>query len=189
VIHPSNNDAAVRSPDAALRSSDISGMLRRATTQSGKDLFAAYGLNLRPTDKGLEGDTPAAVAFLSVAGFSGPSFSGFVVLGTTETVLRRCNNTASASCDWMGELGNQFLGRIKNCLLRQGIRIYRVPPAVMSCSSPSLFYAPRGVKPVTLSDHGDKVLIWTEFEPAFEESGIALLPDDGVLAEGDVILF
>jgi hypothetical protein len=182
LILPTNSDAAVRS-------SDISGMLRQAATQSGTELFAAYGINLVPTGKNMEADATVTIGFLSVAGFSGPNFSGFVVLGTTEATLRRSNSTESAASDWMAELGNQLLGRLKNRLLRAGIPIYRVPPAVMSGSAPSLFYARGGVKPVRLNDHGDTVFIWTEFEPSFEPSEVAFSPDTGVLAEGEVLLF
>jgi hypothetical protein len=178
-----NRNAPVPAADA----SHASAILRRGTVRSTVALFAAYGVRLTPAPPLAElelGD----IEFLSVAGFSGPDFSGFVVLGTSENMLHRSNSTTSTSSDWMAELGNQLLGRIKNSLLREGISIHRVPPAVVRGTAGSMLCARIGTKPVAFIDNQEIVLIWTEFEPSVELAE-ARTPDADVLAEGDMVLF
>jgi hypothetical protein len=175
-------------PPSATDASHASAILRRGTVRSTVALFDAYGIRLTPAPP--EGDVELRddIHFLSVAGFAGPDFGGFVVLGTTENMLHRSNSTRSSASDWMAELGNQLLGRIKNSLLREGISIHRVPPAVVKGGGRSMLCARMGTKPVAFIDHEDMVLIWTEFEPSVEAAE-ARIPDAEVLAEGDMILF
>ena len=167
----------------------LAHVLRRDTAKCGVDLFAAYGIRLA-----LAPALPPArpePAFLSIGGFAGPCFAGFFIMGANEAVLRRCNSTRSSSSDWIGELGNQLLGRIKNCLVREGIPVHRVPPAVVQASVPSALHLHPGMESVKLSDERDAIWLWIEWEVDGAVVSASALPpsETDVLVEGDAILF
>ena len=91
--------------------------------------------------------------------------------------------------DWIAELGNQLLGRVKNGLLREGIVIRRVPTALVQGVGSPLLCPRAGTTPVALSDGQDVVLIWTECEASFDPAEGSSLRSNEVLAEGDMVLF
>lgn len=160
--------------------------------RAGVDLFAAYGVRFAPAmaaevpEQG--GAALPPVLFLGVCGFGGPTFTGHVVLGASEGVLRRSNNTRSSSDDWMAELANQFLGRIKNGLLRQGIQVHRVAPVVIKGAAVALAHTQSGA-PLALEDGHDRVLIWLDAEPSTDETATSPEAESDVLSEGDMVLF
>jgi hypothetical protein len=168
------------------------GGLRDEVLRAGLDLFAAYGVRFSPPQAAEVAtakypDLPP-VLFLGVCGFGGPTFTGHVVLGASEGVLHRSNNTRSSSDDWMAELANQFLGRIKNGLLRQGIHVHRVPPVVIKGAAVALAHG-HGDAPLTLGDGHDRVLIWLDAEPSTDEMPAQPQAEADVLGEGDMVLF
>jgi hypothetical protein len=182
-----------RAPAAAVEAAVLPGVLREGVTRSSLELFAAYGveLNLAEADAGSAtfAAMGAKIAFLGFAGFGGPHLSGSVVLGATEGVLRRSNQTRSAVDDWMAELANQFLGRIKNRLLRAGIAIHRVPPTVVQGPAAAL-RSGRGGRPVALVDGHDAVLIWIDSETAVAAvDEVAFTEQADVMVEGEMVLF
>jgi hypothetical protein len=162
--------------------------LRRGGTQCGLELFAAHGIRLAPAP--LLPLVPE-LEFLSIIGFAGARVGGVLVLGADETILQRCNGTASASSDWIAELGNQFLGRIKNSLLREGIAIHRSPPAVVHAGAQAALYLRPGSESVRLADDRDAIWIWMDWETDFAaEPAATLTPaDTDVLTEGEMLLF
>ncbi len=169
--------------------SRIPELLRKKTTQAGLDLFAAYGIELDPTPVAVDAAAISNIAFVTVAGFANPHFSGFVGLGTTHGILRRSNSTASSSRDWTAELANQLLGRIKNRLLKDGIVIQRVPTATIQGCPPFLFCMQTSAQPVALTDHQDTIFIWIESGPSLAEDEAWSATDTAVLGEGEFVLF
>jgi hypothetical protein len=166
--------------------------LRDEVLRAGLDLFAAYGVRFSPVavddDPVHISGTSPPVLFLGVCGFGGTTFTGHVVFGASENVLSRSNNTRSTSADWMAELANQFLGRIKNGLLRQGIHVHRVPPVVIKGAAVALAHGDSAA-PLALADGRDRVLIWIDTEPSTEGASAAPEPAMDVLSEGEMVLF
>ena len=72
-------------------------------------------------------------------GFASPSLRGSLtmtadrafVVGSRPSELRVGKPSEMEISDWMGELGNQLLGRLKNRLIDHGIEIDLVTPAVL----------------------------------------------------------
>lgn len=171
-------------------------------TQSGIELFAAHGIDLVASPCSGSGDsdgasraqsadvTPTApTTFTSVAAFMGEQVYGYVVLSTTESVLCRSAGTTSHPDDWMAELANQFLGRIKNRLLRQGVQIQRMPPAVFRGQSTRLHNL-QNMYDVVLAHAGAWVHIAVDLEPAVTFVVDASPCEDGAVpAEGELLLF
>ena len=105
-----------------------------------EELFARYGVTVR---RATDGDEPVSPDFLlcSVIGFTGRDVRGTLVLALTEELSGMSNpvvglergrgNPRLIQRDWVGELSNQLLGRIKIELLRCGVEIYLNLPAVL----------------------------------------------------------
>jgi hypothetical protein len=177
-------------------------VLFEGVRQSGIELFAAHGIDLaahllsgnvddhRTTGASLAEATPTApTTFTSVAAFMSAQVHGYIVLSTTESVLCRSNGTTSPPDDWMAELANQFLGRFKNRLLRQGVQIQRMPPAVFRGQSTRLHNL-HNMYEVLLSCGDAWVHIAVDLEPAVTFVEVDPPCDDtAVPAEGDLLLF
>jgi Chemotaxis phosphatase CheX len=101
--------------------SDANDAISAIVRQACIDLFAYYEIELAP------GATPRALSRCGVIGFSGHDLRGSVMLGCTDEVLR-----AADVQDWLGELTNQLLGRIKNRLIQHDIAIYSSLPVVLA---------------------------------------------------------
>jgi len=162
-----------------------------------EELFARYGVTVR---RAAEGDEPVSPDFLlcSVIGFSGRDVRGTLVLALTDELSGRSNPVSGSTPgavssrvtqrDWVGELSNQLLGRIKIELLRCGVEIYLNLPAVLL--GQHLAPLPRSqLKPLkfTLGDGAAAVWIEVEARPGFKiETGKT---DVQGPAAGDALLF
>ena len=163
-----------------------------------EDLFARYGVAVRRVSEDAQ---PVSPDFLvcSVIGFSGREVRGTLVLALTEELSGMSNPVAGSNPgavsnhvtqrDWVGELSNQLLGRIKIELLRRGVEIYLNLPAVLL--GQHLAPLPRSqLKPLKFTLGHGAAAVWIELEarPGFKiEDGKA--DDDQGPAAGDALLF
>lgn len=168
---------------------DWHAQFSQAVVQAGIELFAAHGISFDSTDTrcGTEAES-SECAFLGVAALGGPSFNGSVVLQTNEEFLRHSNTTLSAPADWMAELANQFVGRIKNRQLRDGISLRRMPPVVVTGNTARLAFPCKGIPLIVLTNRQGSLLIWMNSEPSTDDFQVKE-PDDSVLTEGEMVLF
>jgi len=155
-----------------------------------RELFSAYQLDVHPRDRS---DFPATeqLAVCGVMGFGGKSMRGALVLATTREPLEHTNPDAFGSQrDWVCELTNQLMGRVKNQLLTLGVEVMLATPAGLSgenlSPTPSKLRAPQ----VFAAANGF-VCVWIdcEYTDGFE---LPSSPPRGLeppVAEGDAILF
>jgi hypothetical protein len=119
------------------------------------DVFSTYGIRLRPrpepapTPALVEASAGGAAIVAAVVGFNATDFRGTTLLATTfdlaadarppgQRAIVLSPNSASDWIfvrDWVGELCNQTMGRIKNKIGRYGIAFNVSPPASFSGSS------------------------------------------------------
>lgn len=151
-------------------------------------LFRAYGVEVR------ESERPAPLEHVAVLGFEGEGLHGTFGLGISQDLLER-----SAGCplgakgvpheDWLAELANQLLGRVKNRLAAHGANLGLAQPLVLrgvrlEIAHPEEIWS-RGFE----TDHG-QACVWLDVHV---EPGVTITerPDPSVQAamEGDVILF
>jgi CheY-specific phosphatase CheX len=151
-----------------------------------RTLFQAYGVELTEIDP----NEASADTFLlgAVIGFSGPGLRGTIILASTEMALKDSNPTDGSLRDWIAELANQLVGRVKNRLLRDGVDVYVTTPVVMR--GEHLAPLPRFVlqpQAFTARERG-KVCLWVEVEAAPD---FRLVPALGELPveEGSTLLF
>ena len=149
------------------------------------ELFGAYGVSLSATRKSW---TESDERLLSGSmGFVGRHVRGTCLLATTEKTLADSCPTQGKLRDWIGELTNQFVGRLKIKLLACGVEVFVTTPIVLS--GVRIQPLPRGrLEPTVFSSPRGDVLVWVEVDT---DQGFALgsLHPGRSNVEGEVILF
>lgn len=153
------------------------------------ELFHSYGVAVAPAQRSNIRPAAGPGDCAGMIGFTAPRFTGSLTLAVPVDVLKQMRdapNSDSALGDWVRELTNQLLGRIKNRLMRfQIVLQVGVPIAVnrrafaqetTGTQSVYVFRALRGRFFVALSGHLDP--------SALQFSGSI-----NVAGEGDLIIF
>jgi hypothetical protein len=155
-----------------------------------RELFAAYQLDVEPRDRE---QFPATenLALCGVMGFGGKQMRGALVLATTKEPLELTNpGRVDSQRDWVCELSNQLMGRVKNRLLAMGVEIHLATPAGLSgdnlCPSPRKLRAPQ-----VFAAASGFVCVWIdcEFARDFELPPITAETSAAALTEGETLLF
>lgn len=153
--------------------SDVNHAISAIVRQACIDLFAYYEIELAP------GAEPRPLSRCGVIGFSGNDLRGSVMLGCTEDLLR-----AADTQDWLGELTNQLMGRIKNRLLQHDIAIFSSLPVVLGGDQ----ITPLDVQSAghLFSACGGIVSLWFD---ALPRPGLELASRTSIDCSGQVFLF
>jgi CheY-specific phosphatase CheX len=152
-----------RSGDAGARDGEPTTLdeIARACT---KELLEAYGVAARPAEDA--GNLGASLGFAGIIGFTGPVLRGTLLIATTNTALERSNPApTSPTREWMAELANQLLGRIKNQLLACEVEIHLTTPLVLRGQHLSI-EALRKVSPIEMITDEGPILVVLETESA-----------------------
>lgn len=155
-----------------------------------RELFSAYELDVVPRDRS---EFPAIeqLAVCGVMGFGGKSIRGALVLATTREPLERTNPAGVATQrDWVCELSNQLMGRVKNRLLALGVEIWLATPAGLS--GDNLAPAPGKLRaPQVFAAANGFVCVWIDCEYAdgFELPAVPPPNVEAALPEGETFLF
>jgi hypothetical protein len=167
------------------QNNDVEERISELGARACLELFGAYGLEL------VKSSAPRARSeerLLSGSiGFVGRRLRGTCLLAATEPPLAAsCPEKAGALRDWVGELTNQFVGRLKSKLLSHGVEVFVTTPIVLS--GVRIEPLPRNRRePFTFSSSAGEILVWVEVET---EGDLELGPEEPGLnaSEGDVIL-
>lgn len=151
-------------------------------------LFRHYGVEVR------ESEHPPAFEHVAVLGFEGEGLRGTFGLGVSQDLLERSAGLPLGAegvphADWLAELANQLLGRVKNRLVAHGANLGLAQPMVLrgvrlEIAHPDEIWS-RGFE----TAHGE-LCIWLDVQV---EPGVRISerPDPSVqpAVEGDLILF
>lgn len=149
------------------------------------ELFGAYGVKLAETRKAW--GAPDERLLSGSMGFVGRQVRGTCLLATTEKSLSASCPTQGKLRDWIGELTNQFVGRLKTKLLAAGVEVFVTTPIVLS--GVRIEPLPRGrLEPTVFSSVHGEVLAWVEVE-ADDGFMLGSLHPGRSSLEGEVILF
>ena len=149
------------------------------------ELFAAYGVTLHSNAS--EFIVSEEVLLSGVIGFVGPTLRGTCLLVGNRSPIELSSPRKEHSRDWVGELTNQLVGRLKRKFLGFGLEVALTTPVVLS--GLHLRPMPRGkLTPRLFSTESGTIMIWVEVEAA---PGFELGPavSDSTSAEGDVLMF
>jgi CheY-specific phosphatase CheX len=124
------------------------------------ELMKAYGVELTSAEGWGDSDE---IMYSGVMGFVGDRVRGTCLLAAPQgTVIAAAPQEASAR-DWVGELANQLVGRLKAKLIARGATIALSTPVVLR--GVKLSPVPRTeVQPVVFQSTAGKVLVWLEVE-------------------------
>jgi hypothetical protein len=178
------------SPRAASKGATVA-LLTSIAQESVVALFSAYGVELRPFRPAASDNRPKQLRLLGLAAFTSPSLLGCLMLGSTPEPLRASNTTSSTSEDWVAELTNQWAGRTKNRLLREGIMMTPIRPLVIDGQGVAVSSRPIALENLYESASGGVVYVGVVGDAGYSASappGLDEAPED-VLAEGAVLLF
>lgn len=155
-----------------------------------QELFAAYGLELDPAPVDL---LPPRDALLhcAVMGFGGRQLRGALLLVSTQEPLALTHaGDATSHNDWICELSNQLMGRIKNRLVSLGVDVHLATPAAVSGRNLDLTRS-KPHPPQVFQAKGGWLRAWLEaqyldgFELPTTPSGNL----EAALPEGEALLF
>jgi CheY-specific phosphatase CheX len=151
---------------------DPQRFFEQVTAAACEELFRRYGV---PVQRSADSDEPITPDFLlcSVIGFTGRDLRGTLVLAVTDELSGLSNPVAAGpggaganpltQRDWVGELSNQLLGRIKLELLRCGVEMYLNLPAVLR--GQHLAPLPRTeLKPIKFTLAKGAAAVWIEVQ-------------------------
>lgn len=160
------------------------------TAECCRELFGAYGLPLRQVDRDVF-PLLDRLLYCSVMGFGGEKLRGALVLVSTVEPLESTHHGDAASRhDWIRELSNQLMGRVKNRLLPLGAEVLLATPAAISGKNLKLTpNVPSAVQ--AFEGGGGVVCAWIEYESCdgFELASTPRETSEPVLLEGEFLLF
>jgi hypothetical protein len=119
-------------------------------------------------------------------GFVSDPVRGTCLLAASSATVLAAAPAGARPRDWVGELANQLVGRLKSKLMARGVTIGVSTPVVLS--GMRLSPLPRGdLAPTVLETSSGRVLVWLEVEvdSSFQLGSERPLP----AAEGDLLIF
>jgi CheY-specific phosphatase CheX len=141
--------------------SDATQRIQAMAASAASELLDAYGVKLTETVEGWQESDE--VVYSGVMGFIGERVRGTLLLAAPkETILATAPEDARPR-DWVGELANQLVGRLKSKLMAHGVTVALSTPVVLS--GVRLSPLPRSeVLPAVFETTNGRVLVWLEVE-------------------------
>jgi CheY-specific phosphatase CheX len=163
--------------------SETTRMMQSLAGAACVELMQAYGVDLTPGNGWGDSDE---VMFSGVMGFVGDSVRGTCLLAAPQGAVEAAAPKDAGARDWVGELANQLVGRLKAKLMARSVTIALSTPVVLR--GVKLSPLPRtDVEPVVFQSPQGKVLVWLEVEI---EDGFHLGEERALLAsEGELLVF
>ena len=141
--------------------SDATQRIQAMAASAANELLDAYGVKLAETAEVWEESDE--VLYSGVMGFVGERVRGTCLLAAPKDTILATAPQEARPRDWVGELANQLVGRLKSKLMAHGVTIALSTPVVLR--GVKLSPLPRtDVEPVVFESTAGKVLVWLEVE-------------------------
>jgi len=164
--------------------SDATQRIQAMAATAAAELLQAYGVTLSPAAEGwVETDE---LLYSGVMGFVGDRVRGTCLLAAPKDTILSTAPADARPRDWVGELANQLVGRLKSKLMQHGVTIGVSTPVVLS--GVKLSPLPRSdVAPSVFETPTGRLLVWLEVEvdPEFTLGSLRPL----MAAEGEFLAF
>jgi CheY-specific phosphatase CheX len=164
--------------------SDATQRIQAMAASAAAELLDAYGVKLSdPVEVWEESDE---VLFSGVMGFIGDRVRGTLLLAAPKDTILATAPEDARPRDWVGELANQLVGRLKSKLMAHGVTVALSTPVVLS--GVRLSPLPRSeVLPSVFETPTGRILVWLEVEvdPEFTLGSLRPLR----AAEGEFLVF
>jgi hypothetical protein len=148
------------------------------------NLFSHYGVAIERVTTWPDG--LSRLAFCATIGFTGPAMRGSLLVGSSCEPLVHAGDDPRDIRDWLAELANQMVGRIKNRLVGMGTAIYYSTPTILRGEhlAPLVDQPPAHL----FRANGGVVAVWFDVDVGPD----LVLADDPTIAvtpEGEALLF
>lgn len=151
-------------------------------------LFSDYSLTLQPSEAVLE-ESSRILAFCAVIGFSSQQMRGTLLLATSSEPLGRTTPIQGGPLrEWIAELSNQLLGRIKRQLAERGVILAISTPVVLRGEHLRPLSS-KELDPLIFACDGGSVTVWLDAELATELDLSQVHTDCQIMGEGEAMLF
>lgn len=164
----------------------VSARVGALVAEACAELFDAYGVTLTPSREPAHDSEDGVMS--GVMGFVGTRLRGTCLLTCAAGPLEASCPAGNRSRDWIGELTNQLVGRLKTKLIARGVEVFLTTPIVLTGASirpiprgslePTLFVSPRG-----------NVMVWLEAESGRDLTLSTEAPARDPGGEGDILIF
>lgn len=187
--------STVDSAGVSAAQAEFSALMLELLARSATELFAGYGHELtlgEPEDGTHQAD---GMVLGAAIGYTGRLVRGALAIAVDEELALKLDPLSiqlgsdhKLRQDWIGELANQLLGRIKNKLLAYSIDVALSTPVIVSGVQLRVgAQQPNGIR-LAFEGQGHRADVWwnAEVDPELELSQEGA-PD--VQAEGEMLLF
>jgi hypothetical protein len=139
---------------------EVTERVQELAALAGAELLQAYGVTASRVEGWVQTDE---LLYSGVMGFFSRTLSGTCLLAAPEATVLAAAPPEARPRDWVGELANQLVGRLKAKLLARGVTIAMSTPIVVS--GLRVTPLPRGNRvPAVFETATGRVLIWLEVE-------------------------
>jgi CheY-specific phosphatase CheX len=170
-LPPSNSDSSVAT------------LLTNLAHEACIGLFEAYGVDLQATEWDAMPRGPLTLT--SIVGFGGEAIQGSCILAANARAIEATKQVDVPLGDWVAELGNQLVGRIRNRLLSHGVEVYQTSTVVIRTEAMTPLPS-RAFVPLAFESKDGQVFVWVDLEI---EEGFRFGEPAQALEEGEGILF
>jgi CheY-specific phosphatase CheX len=164
--------------------SDATRRIQAMAASAASELFDAYGVT--PVGTSERWSEIDELFYSGVMGFVGERIRGTCLLAASPATILSTAPVDARARDWVGELANQLVGRLKSKLMQHGVTIALSTPVMLS--GLRLSPLPRSEVPPSVFDTPTgRVLVWLEVEvdPEFTLGSLRPL----MAAEGEFLVF
>lgn len=151
-----------------------------------KNLFEAYGVKLEAVERTMEEEQ--SLVLCGVLGFAGSAMRGSLLLAGTKTPFEQSRPVEGEMRDWVGELANQLVGRLKSRLLQRGVDIALSTPIVIQ--GEHIAPLPRQIlQPAIFRAHDGLVAVWVDVETTPDFTLGEPIPIEAPSEDGEALFF
>ena len=167
----------------------LSEVVHQSTKDAVYELFDSYGVSIQFSDLS-ESQQENINGFLGMIGFSGVQIKGNLSVWAATEIIEKTGNSNFDKTDWIAEIANQILGRIKNKLLRFDVELMMGIPTSIETGNLILNFIQRNVKKYRFT-HGDGRQIVILLDTVFEDILVneSTKTADEAVEEGETLLF
>jgi CheY-specific phosphatase CheX len=171
--------------DVKLPSNDtaVATLLTSLGQEACTSLFEAYGVDLHAT--AWDAMPRGALTLSAIVGFGGKAIQGTCVLAATDAAIEETKQVDVPLREWIAELGNQLVGRIRNRLLSHGVEVYQTATVVLRSESMAPLPS-RAFVPLAFESATGQVFVWVDIET---EAGFCFGEPAQAMEEGAGIIF
>lgn len=184
-------DAALANPEQDVVA-EFHGIVMQQLDASATELFDSYGQPMSLSGEAEETKRKLNLALGAAIGFTGEHVRGVLAIAVDEDLAVKMNplptgSDPGASQDWIGELANQLLGRLKNKLLSVGVELALSTPVVVQGNDLRIGAVHRRATRLTFTNNQNEAAVWWDAE--VDGDLVLSESDEEAQAEGDMLLF